>query len=453
MRYSVFLVFALFFFGKMAAQPTPAPKQVTLSESLKLAIDNSGQMKKARLDREGFEERVREGRSNAYPQVNLNFNADYYPELPTTLLPGSLFNQGDQPYIPAQFNLPWQFTAQLQVQQQLYNEAARRGVPAVNVTRSVYDLLTERSEEEVIANTATVFYQMLQTEQLLHTVDANRLKLDTLRHMAELQVSTGYAIPIDVKRIRVARTNLETQRQNLLGAISSLRQTLQLLCGLPFEQPLELVDDRSHPAADSTRWLALQIEPETTTEHRLLLRNMELNRIQVNSLRAEALPSLSAYTTAYYQAQRSSLSLDKVFNIGRRWYGMAVVGVKVVVPVFDGFRRVHKIKLLNIEGQKLETDRVQLEGAKKLEFRQAREQVLNALRSLHSQEDNVVLAREITEKMLFQYQEGLVPLSELLNTQTAIVEAETNYWQQVFTYRLAVVKLLKAAGKLEDLKG
>lgn len=451
MRYLILLVFGLSYSEKAAAQPSITSRQITLSESLRLAIDNSGQLKKARLDREGFEERVREGRSNAYPQINLDFNADYYPELPTTLLPGYLFNQGDQPYIPVQFNLPWQFTAQVQVQQQVYNAAARRTMPAVNVTRSVYDLLTERSEEEVITNTVTVFYQTLQTKQLLHTVDANSLKLDTLRRMAELQVSTGYAIPIDVKRIRVARTNLETQRQNLLGAVSSLCQTLQLLCGLPFDQPLEPVDDMTNPAADSTRWLALTIEPETTTEHRLLLRNIELNHIQVNSLRAESLPGLSAYATGYYQAQRSSL--DKVFNIGRRWYGMAVVGVKLHVPVFDGFRRLHKVKLLNIEGQKLETDRVQLEGAKNLEFRQAREQVLNALRGLHSQHDNVVLAREITEKMLFQYQEGLVPLSELLNTQTAIAEAETNYWQQVFTYRLAVVKLLKAVGRLEDLKG
>jgi outer membrane protein len=449
MRHSFLLVFALFFLGKMAAQPSITNHPVTLTESLKLAVDHSGQLKKARLDREGFEERVREGRSNAYPQISASLNADYYPELPTQLIPGSLFNQ-DEPYIPVQFNLPWQFSAQLQVQQQIYNEAARRGGAAVNVTRGVYDLLTERSEEEVLANTATVFYQMLQTEQLLRTISANSLKLDTLKSMADLQVSTGYAIPTDVKRIRVARTNLETQRQNLLGAISSLRQTLQLLCGISFDQPFEPTEDMTNPAADSARWLALTIEPETTTEHRLLLRNIELNRIQANSLRAEAWPSLSAYTTAYYQAQRPTLT--NVFNIGRRWYGMAVIGVKLNVPIFDGFRRLHKIKMLNIEEQKLEADRMQLEGAKNLEFRQAREQVLNALRGLHLQNDNVVLAREISDKMLLQYQEGIVSLSELLNTQTAIVDAEANYWQQVFTYRLAVVKLLKAAGRLTDLK-
>ncbi len=449
MRQLFLLVFSLFFLEKMAAQSSVSTRSITLGESLSMALENSGQLKKARLDRQGFEERVREGRSNAYPQITAGLHADYYPQLPTQLIPGSLFNQ-DEPYIPVQFNMPWQFTAQVNVQQQLYNESARRGGAAINVTRSVYDLLSQRSEEEVMSLTATVFYQMLQTEQLLRTINANSLKLDTLKSMAELQVSTGYAIPTDVKRIRVARTNLETQRQNLLGAISSLRQTLQLLCGIPYEQPLEPTVDMSSPAGDSARWLALTIEPETTTEHQLLLRNIELNRIQAGSIQAEAWPSLSAYTTGYYQAQRTGLT--NVLNIGRRWYGMAVVGVKLNIPVFDGFRRLHKIKLLNIEEQKLEADRVQLEGAKTLEFRQAREQLLNALRSLDMQNENVVLAREISDKMLLQYQEGIVSLSELLNTQTAIVDAEANYWQQAFAYRLAVVKLLKSAGRLEELK-
>ncbi|MBK7938392.1 MAG: hypothetical protein IPJ82_15510 [Lewinellaceae bacterium] len=43
-------------------------------------------------------------------------------------------------------------------------------------------------------------------------------------------------------------------------------------------------------------------------------------------------------------------------------------------------------------------------------------------------------------------------LTDLLTSQTALSEAETNYWQQVFAYKLAVLKLLKASGKLEELK-
>jgi len=71
---------------------------------------------------------------------------------------------------------------------------------------------------------------------------------------------------------------------------------------------------------------------------------------------------------------------------------------------------------------------------------------------LKGQSENVALAREITEKLVLQYKEGVVPLTDLLNAQTALSEAETLYWQQVFAYKLAVLKILKASGNLSLLQ-
>jgi outer membrane protein TolC len=429
---------------------TNAPKNpVTLVESINLAVLNGTQVKKAKLDREGLEMRLREGRSAAFPKVNASLNFDYYPVLPTQYLPGQLFGLGDNTYVPAQVGQPWQLGGSITLQQPLYNEALRRTVPAMNVTRSIYDLLENRAEEEIRFNTGQVFYQTLQTQQLLRSVNANLEKLETLQRMSELQLANGYAIPIDVKRIRVARTNLETQRQNLLTSISALRQTLQFLCGVPFDEPFEPYEEITNPVADSTRWQHLTLETESTTEFRLVLRNLELNGIQNRSLMAEGIPSLSFYATGLYQTQRTD---PNVFNPNGRWLGMAVAGLKLSVPLFDGFRRQRKAGILKIDNLKLEEDRKQLVSAKTLEFRQARDQLKNALAAVRTQTDNVTLAHEITDKLMLQFKEGVAPLTDLLNAQTALSEAETNYWQQVFGYKLAVLKLLKAAGRLEDLK-
>jgi len=428
------------------AQPV---RPVTLGESLEMALAHSAQIKKAKIDRHGLEQRLREARSAAYPTVHAGLSYDYFPMLPTQYLPGELFGRTEGSYVPATFGQPWQLAASLNIQQPLYNESLRRSTPMVNVSRNILDLLIERSTDEVRHNTAAVFYQTLQTEQLLRAVNANVEKLEALQRIAELQLANGYAIPTDVKRIRVARTNLETQRQNLLTAISGLRQTLQFLCGVPFEEPFDPVEEMSNPAADSLRWLSLPLAAENTTEHRLLLSNMELNRIQTRSLGGESYPSLSAYASGMYQTQRTDAN---VFGSDGRWWGMAAVGFKLQMPLFDGFRRHRRAGLLRLEGQKLEEDRQQLVQAKSLEFRQAQEQLQNALRALRTQTDNVALAREITDKLTLQYKEGVASLTDLLNAQTAHSEAETNYWQQAFGYKLAVLKLLKAAGKMGELK-
>lgn len=111
-----------------------------------------------------------------------------------------------------------------------------------------------------------------------------------------------------------------------------------------------------------------------------------------------------------------------------------------------------KMSLLKIDLQKIREDLRQLENAKVLEFRQARTQLVSALRGLRTQSENVALAQEITDKLALRYKAGELPLTDLLNAQTARSEAETNYWQQVFTYKLATLKLAKVTGKLSLFK-
>ena len=444
------LVLVFIFIGQISAQPTtPTARPLALGESLRLALENSAQIRKVKIDRQILERRVKEARSEGFPQITAGINLDYWPLLPTQILPGEIFNLAEDTYVPAQFGRPWQLNGNISLQQNLINEAARRILPALRSTRDISDLVVERSEHEVIFSTATVFYQTLQTEQLLRAVDANLGKLVALQGMAQLQLDNGYAVPTDVKRIRVAKTNLETQRQNLLTGISSLRQTLLFLCGLPLDETLDLSAEIGSPAADSARWQNLTLDPKNTTESRLLVHNIDLLRIQRQSAIAEALPSLSAYATLSAQAYRPNINF---FDTDRRWYGGAGAGVRLKIPIFDGFRVHNKAWVYKLEEEKLEEDQRQVNEGKSLEFRQAREQLGTSLRTLRSQSDNVALAREITEKLVLQYREGVASLTDLLNAQTALSEAETNYWQQVFSYKLAVLKLLKTAGQLGLLK-
>ena len=115
-------------------------------------------------------------------------------------MPGELFGQPDDSYVPVQFGRPWQMTGALTLTQRIYDEAMFRGIPAISAGRSVSDLLVARTEEEILFNTATVFYQTFQTEQLLRALDANAEKLDALQRMAELQLANDYAIPTDIIR-------------------------------------------------------------------------------------------------------------------------------------------------------------------------------------------------------------------------------------------------------------
>lgn len=423
-------------------------RTLTLKECVELALGNSAQLKKARLDRQGVDLKLREARSAIFPQISAGLNLDYYPVLPTTFLPGEPLGSSSE-YIAMQFNQPWQAGAVARLDQAIYSESGRRLAKTADVSRALYDLLTERTEDDVVYNTATVFYQSMQTEQLLRTANANIDKLSTLQRMAELQLANDYAIPIDVKRVQVARANLETQRANLVNTIRYLHQTLQFLCGLPFDAPIEPVSEISSPSADSIRFAGYTLDVTQSVEHRLLEKNIALHRLRKSSLNAEMLPDISAYAMAGTQAQRTDAML---YDNKQRWYSVAAVGLKINAPIYNGFRQNRGSDLLEVEALKLEADREALFQGKELEYRQALSQLEGARQLLKNQEANVALAREISDKLMLQYREGVVSLTDLLTAQTALSEAETNYWQQVYGYKLAVLKFLKASGRLEELR-
>ena len=422
-------------------------RPVSLKEALQLALNNSAQIKKSRLEQEGTKQRIRLERGTSFPQVNAGVSYDYFPVLGTQFLPGSVFGMQEE-FVPVQMGQPFQVSAGVQVEQVLFSEPGRRSVPAIGVSRDIFDLVIDKSEEDVMFQTASLFYQTLQTQQLLGAVNANIEKVSALEKIVELQLKNGFAIPTDLKRVQVAKTNLATQRQKLVSTITALQQALQFYCGVPFQQSFQPVATLDEPLADSSRWKNMVFALEATTDFKLLEKQIELYQIQWKSQRAEGWPTISAHASAFYQAFRDDYNFA---DPATDWYGMVNIGLKINVPIFDGFRRHRKADLLRLEEQKLLVARDQMEGAKQLEYRQAVTELDNSLRQLRTQEENVSLAREIEDNLTLQYKEGVTPLSDVLNAQTLLSEAETNYWQQVFAYKIAVLKLLKAAGRLEEL--
>ncbi|HND90114.1 MAG TPA: TolC family protein, partial [Saprospiraceae bacterium] len=147
-RFAAILIFSLLPACLPGALAQPV-RTLSLPQSIDYALDNSAQIRKAKIDRRALEERLREARGAAYPQITAGLNYDYYPMLPVQYLPGALLGRAEDAYVPAAFGQPWQMSTSLQVQQPLYNESLRRSTPAANVSRTLLDLLVERSTDEV----------------------------------------------------------------------------------------------------------------------------------------------------------------------------------------------------------------------------------------------------------------------------------------------------------------
>lgn len=437
----VALVFACF--GPLFAQNS---LKLTLEDCLDRSIKASATVKKSKLDEQALVHKIKEQRAKGYPQINAEVDAAAWYERPTEFLPGNLFGQTD--YLPVQFGQPFQLVGGVRLDQKLIGPGLFSGGKLKDAFQAVAALLTEKSEEEIIFQTAQHFFQTAQNQLLVSGLQANLDKLETLRRMAEIQLKNDLATPTDVKRLQVAITNLETQKQTLLLGIEYQIGLLKLMTGLPLEQPVELLTNALTQPADTTIWVNESAPQLGTTDTRILFKNLEINKLRAKQARGENWPLLDGYARLGYSTQRAD---PNFFNLNGRWFPLFGLGLKMRYPIFDGFGQSNRVQQLDLESQKTEEDVRQLEGLKSLEFSMAKKQMRNSLRNLDAQRGNTALAVEVYGKVLQQYREGLTSLTDVMTAQTAVGDAETGLNREIFNYKLAELRFLKSAGRLKTL--
>ncbi len=62
-----------------------------------------------------------------------------------------------------------------------------------------------------------------------------------------------------------------------------------------------------------------------------------------------------------------------------------------------------------------------------------------------------MLAKEVVEDIQNNYTNGLAPLTDVLDAETSLIEAQNNYNKAVLDYRLAQLEYLKSKGELQTL--
>ena len=86
--------------------------------------------------------------------------------------------------------------------------------------------------------------------------------------------------------------------------------------------------------------------------------------------------------------------------------------------------------------------------AAELEARSAAVNYNNAYLTLERQKKNMELAQHVYEVSRKKYESGVGSNTEVVNAQSSLTEAQTNYYNSVFDMLVAKIDYLKATGAL-----
>ncbi|TDG34876.1 TolC family protein [Pedobacter changchengzhani] len=420
-----------------------AQQKVTLKDALTFALQNNTKVRKAKLDIEKGIYKVEEVRAQALPQLTGIAGLTYNP-----IIGQQVVDFGGQ-LQTLKFGQKWNSNGGIQLSQQLFNQQIFTGLQAAKSSGEYYNLMSQLTEEQVIEYVANNYYQVLVNRQQLNVIDTNIKNIGVVGKIVSNQYKNGLARKIDVDRINVNLTNLNTQREQIINGITQLENQLKYSMGMPVATPIML------PATELTKVTTLpvltdSIDLSNRTEVKLLNTQDKLLALQRKAYVSEYYPTLALAGNYTYSSQSNSFDFLST-NEKAIGYGSSAIGLTLRVPIFNGFLTRSKIRQADVDIKKAQEDRVESTNGLNLAYENAKIQLRNNMNTINSQSKNVDLAQEIYKSTQNNYNNGLASLTDLLETENSLTQAQNTYTQALLNYKIAEIQLIKSNGNIKSL--
>ena len=418
-----------------------------LSSLLKHAVENSHAVKKAAFRQQESNSKTKETIANGLPQVegSLSYSRMGLPEINISEEMLEALPDEISPLLSGLSDIKALHTgaAGVKVSQLLYSQSYLTGVKQAKKAEDLYKILLEKTEDDVIREVSSYYYQILTNYSNLSILNRNIQNLEKLHQILKLQYENDFVRQTDVNRLKITVTNLKTQRETLQNGILIQERMLKILAGISSETVMRL-DTAGMGKMSYAQPVASVYVPELLPDYQALVKQNELAMLQVKSNKAAFYPNLAAYGQFNYSSYATKFGFDNAS-------GMNTIGFKATIPIFSSGMRKQQVMQSQLKLKQTQED-FELAG-KQLEtgYQNAVNTLHSAWAGLQDQQENKALANEVYGQVKLQFDEGMASLTDLLNVESSLLEAESLFNGQLLKYKLAGIDLLKSTGKLRTL--
>ena len=445
-----FILFLLFAVVQAKAQQT-APQTLTLQDALKYALTNSADARKAALDVQNGNYKIDETRARALPQVSINSTLTDQYKKQSLVFDSSFIKPGAKGSILVPAGTTWNSLSTINFEQKLFDQSVFTGLKAAKSTQQYYGLAAQLTNEQIIEQVATAYYQVLVQRQDLFVIDSNISNTTKVYNIINGQYENGLAKKIDVDRTKVTISNLKAQRLQILNAVSQQENALKFYMGMDIATPISLPQSQLESIKPQDISPADSLNISERTEYKILQKQDELYQFNRDAYKAEYYPTLSLTAAHSLNGVSEKFVLFRSLPNGGYWFNYGNVGLNLHVPLFNGFATRARVREANVSLEKNRADIRNTTLSLNLAYENAKTQIENSIISLNSQKDNVQLAQEIFFDTQNNYNNGLAPLTDLLDSQNSLTQAQNNYSTSLLDYKLAEIQLIKSKGQLSSL--
>lgn len=414
-----------------------------MPECLRMGIDKNLTLKSQRNEMRKSKYGISENRAKLLPQINAIANMSDNFEPPVSVTDGSAYGN---PY-NVTHTLQYNASAGLQLQMPLYNQTVYTSVALARLMDEANTLSYEKAREDLILQICKLYYLGQNTAEQIELIKGNLARMEELKNITVAFYDNGMAMEVDVKRVNINLENLRVQYDNAKSMLTQQLNMLKYVIDYPADNEIALtpINTENFVPAELTGLSDDQIELQ------LLRAKTDITEQQRRMIRQGYLPTLSLTGSWMYSAYTDRFSNWFHSGPSNKWYNSYGLGISLRIPIFDGMDKRYKLKkaALDVDNAKLSYENT-LKNLQ-TQYVNATNDLMNNRRNFKKQKDNYMLAEDVYGVTSERYREGIASMTEVLQDEMRMTEAQNNYVTAHYNYRVTNLTVLKLTGKIETL--
>ncbi len=417
---------------------------MSLNDAVRLALDRNKSIEASNAAKNGADTRISEARSGFLPKVN--YSESWTRSDNPVFVFGSLLTQhqfGTQNFQIGSLNNPDflnNFQSQVTADQLLYDAGqTKHAIRSAELTKDITSEEGRRTQMEVIAGVVRAYYDsLLSADQLNATGQAMRSAEADLERAQTIR-SAGMSTDVDTLSIRVHLAAVREQQIRREADLDVARAALNDAIGLPLDAPHTLTTplaplDYAEGSLADQQNNAIEQRPEA----RQVKLATSLTDTQAASARSSLLPQVTLHGA--FEADRQRF----VTRGGDNW----LVSIGLRWNLFNGFSDKARIEETKFAQQLSSAEAARTDSAIRLQVHRAYADLHAATQRIEVAKASVAEAEESLRITQNRYEAGISNVTDLLRTETTVLDARTRHLAAVRDQRIAAAMLELAAGTL-----
>jgi outer membrane protein TolC len=421
-----------------------AQDAMSLKDAVHLALDKNKSVEASVAARKAAESRIAEARSGNLPKVN--YSESWTRSDNPVFVFSSLLTQhqfGEQNFQVGPLNQPDflnNFQSQVTADQPLYDAGqTKHAVRSAELTKDMTGEEGRHTQMEVIVGVIRSYYDNLLSAEQFHVTSQAMRSAEADLERAQAVRSAGMSTDVDVLSIRVHLASVREQQIRRAADLDVARAALDDALGLPL--------DTAHTLTTALTPLNMPEGVLADYETNALNERPEARQVKLATSLAEN------QTATAHSSLLPQVGLHAAFEADRqRFYDRGganwLVSIGVRWNLFNGFSDKARIEESKSAERQREAEQERADSAIRLQVRRAYADLRAAAQRIEVAKAAVAEAEESLRITQNRYETGLSNVTDLLRTETAVLEARTRHLAAIHDQRVAAAMLELAAGTL-----